>query len=205
MPIFGPKLPKMHILDQIWPFWAKNPNSYGRKQNFWYPHNENMSALFLVGHWIKWAKNANIRPKMSFFGQIWPKTDIFVKVKVLVSSYQGANVTPFLCWKHWLVQLKLAARDENVQFWPENLDIRDQKLISCMKIAILSIGHITSMTGLQLSHSDHPQKISVSELWVIIWGSPLFLAISGLCHFAIISTLNFGPFSTKLGGNVQVI
>ena len=31
-------------------------------------------------------------------------------------------------------------------------------------------------------------------------GSPLFLAVSGLCHFTIKSTLNFGRFSMKLGG-----
>ena len=42
-------------------------------------------------------------------------------------------------------------------------------------------------------------------LWVILWGSPLFLAISGLCHFAIITTLNFGPWTTKLGETVGAI
>ena len=31
-------------------------------------------------------------------------------------------------------------------------------------------------------------------------GSPLFLVVSGLCHFTIKSTLIFGRFSTKLGG-----
>ena len=50
-----------------------------------------------------------------------------------------------------------------------------------------------------------PQKISVSEQWVIFRGSPLFLAVLGLCHFRGISTLNFGPFSTKLGGTVRAI
>ena len=43
-----------------------------------------------------------------------------------------------------------------------------------------------------------PKKISVSELWVIFQGSPLFLALLGLCQFISISTLNFGPFSVKL-------
>ena len=33
-------------------------------------------------------------------------------------------------------------------------------------------------------------------------GVTLFLALLGLCDFAMISTLNFGPSSTKLGGNV---
>ena len=42
-------------------------------------------------------------------------------------------------------------------------------------------------------------------LWVILRGSPRFLAISGLCHFAIITTLNFGPWTTKLGETVGAI
>ena len=67
------------------------------------------------------------------------------------------------------------------------------------------MGHITSILGLQLSHWDHPKKNSVSELGVIFWGSPLFLAVLGLCHDRGISTLNFGPFSTKLGGIVRAI
>ena len=36
-------------------------------------------------------------------------------------------------------------------------------------------------------------------------GSPWFLAISGLCHFSILSTLDFGLWSTKLGGTVRAI
>ena len=46
---------------------------------------------------------------------------------------------------------------------------------------------------------------SVSELGVIFRGSPLFLAVLGHSNFRGISTLNFGPFSTKLGGNVRAI
>ena len=59
--------------------------------------------------------------------------------------------------------------------------------------------------GLQLSHSDHPEKISVSELGFIFLGSPLFLAVLGLCHDRGISTLNFGQISMKLGGTVRAI
>ena len=58
---------------------------------------------------------------------------------------------------------------------------------------------------LQLSHRNHPQKISVSELGVIFWGSPLFLAVFGHSHFRGATTLNFGPISTKLGGIVRTI
>ena len=50
-----------------------------------------------------------------------------------------------------------------------------------------------------------PRKVSVSKLWVIFRGSPLFLAVSGHSHFRGISTLNFGPFSTKVGGTVRAI
>ena len=67
----------MHILDHIWPFWAKIPNTYGRKQKLWYPSNGKTidaacSHCFLVRHWIKWAKNANIWLKKLVLGQIWP-------------------------------------------------------------------------------------------------------------------------------------
>ena len=48
-------------------------------------------------------------------------------------------------------------------------------------------------------------KNSLSELGVIFWGSPLFLAVLGLCHDRGIPTLNFGPISTKLGGTVRAI
>ena len=49
------------------------------------------------------------------------------------------------------------------------------------------------------------KKNSVSELWIIFQGSPRFLAILGLCHFASTGTLNFGPWSTKLGRTVRAI
>ena len=50
-----------------------------------------------------------------------------------------------------------------------------------------------------------PKKFSFSELGVIFWGSPLFLAIFGHSHFRGATTLNFGPISTKLGGIVRTI
>ena len=60
--------------------------------------------------------------------------------------------------------------------------------------------------GLQFFYSaPPPKKNSASELGVIFQGSPLFLALLGLCWFISISTLNFEPFSTKLGGTVRTI
>ena len=59
--------------------------------------------------------------------------------------------------------------------------------------------------GYSFPNQTTPKKNSVSDLWVIFRGSTRFLAVSGHSHFAIISTLNFGPSSTKLGGIVWAI
>merc|ERR1712016_512312 len=50
-----------------------------------------------------------------------------------------------------------------------------------------------------------PKKISVYELGVIFWGSPLFLAVFGQRRVRGATTLNFGPISTKLGGIIRAI
>ena len=50
-----------------------------------------------------------------------------------------------------------------------------------------------------------PKKFSVSELGVIFWGSPLFLAVFGHSHVRRATTLSFGPISTKLGGIIRAI
>ena len=72
-----------------------------------------------------------------------------------------------------------------------------------LELQFLSTVQITTIHDFPIRTT--PRKNSVSELWVILWGSPRFLAISGFCHFAIISTLNFGPWSTKLSGIVRAI
>ena len=61
------------------------------------------------------------------------------------------------------------------------------------------------MQGYNFPVATTPKKISVSGLGVTFWGSPLFLAVLGLCHDRGIGTLNFGPISTKLGGTVRAI
>ena len=50
-----------------------------------------------------------------------------------------------------------------------------------------------------------PKRISVSELKVIFWGSPLFLAVLGIPQFIGVPTLNFGPILTKFRGTVRAI
>ena len=47
--------------------------------------------------------------------------------------------------------------------------------------------------------TSHPEKMSVSEVWVIFRGSSRISAISGQSPIARIGTLSFGPWSTKLG------
>ena len=57
--------------------------------------------------------------------------------------------------------------------------------------------------GLQFSHSDHPKKDFHFRTRGHFSGLPLLLAILGLCHNGGIGTLNFGPISTKLSGNIR--
>ena len=129
MQIFGPKKP---ILGQFVVYGPKILIFMGVSKSFGThitkkPLMQLVCIVFLVGNWIKWANNAHIWPKMPVLGPIrpvWGQKPIFGDgVKLLVSSYPETNDTPFLCWKHWPIWLKVAARDENVQFWPENWDI----------------------------------------------------------------------------------
>ena len=148
---------------------------------------------------------------MPVLGQIWPflgpKSNFWGQgVKILVPSYQDSNETPFSCWKHWSVRLQLAARGENVLFWPQNLDIWGQKSFFCLVIAIFVDGtndHYTRSYNFPIGTT--PKKIFVSEVGVIFWGSRLFLAVFGHRLVRGATTLNFGPISTKLGGIVRVI
>ena len=104
------------------------------------------------------------------------------------------------------MRLQLAARGENVLFWPQNLDIWGQKSIFCLVIAIFVDGTNDHYTrGSNFPIGTTPKKFSVSELGVIFWGSPLFLAVFGHWRVRRATTLNFGPISTKLGGIVRAI
>ena len=143
-----------------------------------------------------WPKRPIFGQKCQFwakFGHFWAKIHFGGDgVKLFVSSYQDSNETPFSCWKHWSVGLKLAARGKNVLFWPQNLDIWGQKSIFCLVIAIFVDGANDHYTrGSNFPIGTTPKKFSVSELGVIFWGSPLFLAVSGHSPITIISTLNF--------------
>ena len=76
----------------------------------------------------------------------------------------------------------------------------------CLVIPIFVDGTNDHYTrGYNFPIGTTPKKNSVSELGVIFWGSPLFLAVFGHSHVRGATTLNFGPISTKLGGIVRAI
>ena len=104
------------------------------------------------------------------------------------------------------MRLQLAARGKNVLFLPQNFDIWGQKSIFLYSDRdFCQWSKWPLYPGLKLSHRNHPQKNSVSELGVIFWGSPLFLAVFGHSHVRRATTLNFGPISTKLRGIIRAI
>ena len=78
-------------------------------------------------------------------------------------------------------------------------------LHSAWDFVILVVIVLTIIIIHHLGSGTTPKKISVSELGVIFWGSPLFLAVFGHSHVRRATTLNFGPISTKLGGIVRAI
>ena len=84
-------------------------------------------------------------------------------------------------------------------FWPKKLDISGKKSISVNR------GYHKYTGGYHFPIWNTHKKNSISELGVIFRGSPLFLALLGHSHVRGISTLNFGPISTKLGGTVRAI
>ena len=92
-------------------------------------HSGNLSALFFwSGIRSNGPKKADIWPKMPVLGQIWPflgpKSNFLgAGSKTFGTLILGFQWDTFLCWKHWSLRLQLAARGENVPFWPKNLDI----------------------------------------------------------------------------------
>ena len=103
------------------------------------------------------------------------------------------------CGSNWPLGTKMC-------FWPKNLDIWGKKSIFGVVIAIfVNRAYHQYAWGYNFPIRTTPTQISVSMLWVIFQGSPLFMALLGLCLFIDISTLNFGLFSAKLGGTVRTI
>ena len=70
-------------------FGARNPNFYGGEQKFWFPHNEkpprHLVRFFSVGDGNKWAKNANIWPKITT--KAYFRSNLaFFRPKILIST-----------------------------------------------------------------------------------------------------------------------
>ena len=143
-----------------------------------------------------WAKNPNFYGKSKsfgihitenhlatlfalFFGQAWHQMGHLFRVENIAR-----------CESNWPLKTKIGYLD-NWIFGAEVDYLFCQQGISLIYL------------GLNFPIQTNPKKISLSQLWVIFRGSPLFWAVLGLCQFISISTLNFGPFSTKLVGTVQ--
>ena len=77
----------------------------------------------------------------------------------------------------------MAARSENVLFLPQNLDIWGQKSIFCIVIQILLMEQITTIPGATTFPLGPPPKKFRFRARGHFWGSPMFLAVFGLCHF----------------------
>ena len=150
---------------------------------------------------------------MTVLGQIWPfflPKILFLRegVKLLVPSYQETNKTPFPCWKHWPIRLKLAARDEKRQFWPENLDIWGQKLIFCFGIAIFVI-RAYHQNAWGYNFHIRTTRISVSVLRFIFWFAfcsdigtqTLFLPIPLSYHWCSTANLMISIYNGEMVSN----
>ena len=100
--------------------------------------------------------------------------------------------------------LQLAARGENVLFWPQNLDIWGQKSIFCLVIAIFVDGandHYTQ--GYNFPIGTTQKKNFVSELEVIFRGSPLFLAVIGIDFVSWQNLMLWGRKWTKYSSDTE--
>ena len=120
---------------------------------------------------------------MPVLGQIWPflgpKSNFLgagsKNFDTLISGFQWDT---FFVSKTLIGEAPLGLQGKNVLFWPQNLDIWGQKSIFCLVIAIFVDGTNDHYTrGSNFPIGTTPKKFSVSELGVIFWGSPLFLAV----------------------------
>ena len=127
--------------------------------------------LVCIVFWSAWdqmGQNTGFWPKILVLGQIgrfWAKT-LFLGGRwsktfgIIISGNQWST---FSVLKHWPVRLQLAARDENVQFWPKNLDILGQRSTFSFGISIY-INRAYYQYG--KGYIQTTQKLSMSELWV---------------------------------------
>ena len=103
--------------------------------------------------------------KMPVLGQIWP----FLSPKIQFFWGQGVkNFGTLISGFQWdtffrvenidHLRLQLAARGENVLFWPQNLDIWGQKSIFCLVNAILLMEQMITIPRATTFPSEPPQK-----------------------------------------------
>ena len=145
---------------------------------------------------------------MPVLGQIWPilgpKSNFWgERSKTFGTLISEIQYDTFFVLKSLIGEAPIG---ENVLFWPKKLDIWGEKSIFCMVIAIfVGRAYHKYTRGYNFPIWTTPPKKFIFEQWIFFQGSPLFFAVLGHSHFRGISTLNFGPFSTKLDGTVRAI
>ena len=184
-------LTKIQVLGKIGPFLGQNSNFCGRNQKFWYQHSGKAPQhLVCIVFWSGMRPNG---PKMTCLGQksiFWRE-----RVKPLAPSHQGTNWDTSFVLKTLTGEAPIGQLGRTCTILTRKFGYLGPKVnFSFGKRNFCQQDISPVYPGLQLFHPYHPPKNSMFR------GSPLFLAIFGLCHFTIISTLNFGPWSTKLVG-----
>ena len=82
---------------------------------------------------------------------------------------------------------------------------RAKSQLFVLESRFLSTGHSTSTPRATTFLFRPPRKVIVSEQWVIFRAHPGIWPFRVIPTSEVLSTLNFGPSSTKLGGTVRAI
>ena len=159
----GPNGPKMLIFGQKSQFWAKFGRLWAKNPNFYVKFlvpitKKKPLQLVPIAFWspIGSIKNANNWPKLPVLGP----NPFFggYGVKLLVSSHQVTNKAPFCVEKidrwgsNWPLGTKKCFFDPKIWIF----GAKSQFLYGNREFCQQGISPVYS--GLQLSHSDHPQK-----------------------------------------------
>ena len=136
---------------------------------------------------------------MQFFG---PKPPFFWVVRtrlngIISPPYPEATLDNF----GFPVGGRLAARRAVFRPPGRNLAISGQKTVF-LDPKRATLGNRGHETACQTPKDHLPENQSLAARWTVFWPPGWILAILGQCPIAIISTLNFGPWSMKLGGTV---
>ena len=126
--------------------------------------------LVRIVFWLGIGSNG---PKMPVLGQIF----LGGWSKILVPSYQGTNHTSFVL-KTLTGTDSIGRQGRKCAILTRKIGYLGPKVIFCFGIAIfVNSAYYQYTQGFNSPILTIPEKISVSELWFIFWGSPRFWAI----------------------------